>query len=312
MPEPRIATLTLNPAVDFACEAEKVEPTHKLRTTNERLDPGGGGINVARVVLALGGRALALFLAGGPTGQVLQDLLRESGVPHRAVPIRERTRISQTVLDRSSKQEYRFVAEGPRIREAEWRGLLDLLDGVDADWIVGSGSLPPGVPEDFYARVAQAAAKRGRHFVLDSSGAALRASLGQGVTLLKPSLSEFQSLVGRELPDPAEQEQAAVELVRSGATRLLALTLGGDGAVLATAEGAIRLPALPVEVRGTVGAGDSFVAGMTLALARGESPEEAFAWGVATGAAAVSRVGTAHPERTAVEALRRRIELPRR
>ncbi|MFC0408047.1 1-phosphofructokinase family hexose kinase [Roseomonas elaeocarpi] len=307
---PRIVTLTLNPAVDLACEAEVIRPTHKIRTTGERHDPGGGGINVSRVVAGFGGETEAIVLAGGPTGQLLEALLDEGGIPRTSIPIAGMTRISQTVLERSTGREYRFVPEGPGLAEAEWRQVLARLETVEGDWIVASGSLPSGVPQDFYAQTARIARRRGQRFALDTSGAALKAALDGDVTLIKPSLSELQSLVGRELPDPADQDRALLQLVRDGAAEIIALTLGADGAVLATNSGVLRLPALKVEVRGAVGAGDSFLAAMVLALANGRSVEDAFAWGIAAGAAAVSRSGTAHPERADVEVLRRQIGTP--
>ncbi len=300
---PRILTLTLNPAVDVFCEAERVNPVSKVRTFNERRDPGGGGINVARVVSELGGDALAVVLSGGVTGQLLNKLLDRFGVHRHSIVTERGTRVSQTVYDRSTGEEYRFVPEGPTVAEYEWRAALMALETLDGDWVVASGSLPRGVPEDFYVRAADVAARRGQHFVLDTSGAALRAALGHRLALIKPSLNELQRLVGRALPEPAAQEDAAAELVRSGAAAMVALTLGEDGAVLATAEGTWRLPALDVVARGSVGAGDSFLAGMTLSLARSEPPRTAFAWGMATGAAAVSAEGTARPVRAEVESL---------
>ncbi|WP_160000106.1 1-phosphofructokinase family hexose kinase [Roseomonas sp. 18066] len=308
---PRITTLTLNPTIDLACQAEKVHPVRKIRTTDERQDPGGGGVNVARVVQELGGDTEALILAGGVTGHFLVELLQEIGLPHRAIPIAGRTRISQTVLDRSIGEEFRFVPEGPEVTEAEWRAALDALDHLPAgDWLVASGSLPRGVPEDFYARVAAIARARGLHLVLDSSGPALRAGIGQGVALIKPSQGEFESLAGRSLREPGALEAAAAEAVRQGAAKLIAVTLGHEGALLASDQGVLRLPALPVIVRGAVGAGDSFVAAMTLALSRGAAPADAFAWGMAAGAAAVSNPGTAHPTRAEVEGLRQQLQLP--
>ena len=306
-----ILTLTLNPTIDVAAEAERVQPVRKVRTRGETFDPGGGGVNVARVLRELGGETLAVILAGGVSGRFLEELLDEGGVPRRSVPIAGRTRISHTVRDLSTGQEYRFVPEGPAIAAAEWQAALEVLEEERADWIVASGSLPRGVPADFYARAARIAARRGRRFVLDTSGPALPAALGHGVALVKPSRGEFEALVGRPLPTPEAQAEAAAALVRSGAAGLVAVTLGHEGALLAGPDGLLlRLPALEVPAVGAVGAGDSFLAAMVLALARGEGPREAFAWGLAAGAAAVMRPGTAHPRREDVEALRRRIALP--
>ncbi|KAA2211394.1 1-phosphofructokinase family hexose kinase [Teichococcus oryzae] len=308
---PRITTLTLNPTIDLASEAETVHPVRKIRTRAERQDPGGGGVNVARVVRELGGDTLAVILAGGVTGRFLEQLLDEAGVPRHTVPIQGRTRISQTVLERSTGLEYRFVAEGPEVSASEWGAALEAVRHLEDGWLVASGSLPLGVPADFYARLAAQVTARGVRVVLDTSGDALRLALEQGgLEMVKPSLGEFEKALGRKLPDHAAQEAAAMEVVRSGKVRLLAVTLGSEGALLARAEGPLRLPALPVEVRGAVGAGDSFVAAMTMALADGRSPDDAFAWGVAAGAAAVSQAGTAHPAREDVAKLRGKVAIP--
>jgi 6-phosphofructokinase 2 len=302
MAPPHLVTLTLNPALDIAGTAQRVRPTHKIRTSGEHIDPGGGGINVARVAHELGGEVEAILLGGGATGQLVGELLSEAGVAHRIVPIGGRTRISLTVLEQESGLEYRFVPEGPELREAEWRTALDLLETVACDWLVASGSLPRGVPVDIYARIARIAARRGQRFVLDTSGPALPAALGAGIDLLKPSLGELEAALGRRLRDGAAQEEAVRTLVRQGAARMVALTLGRDGAMLAVGDDVLRLRPPEVEVQSAVGAGDSFLAATTLALARGEAPAQALAWGIAAGTAAIGGIGTARLTRADVEA----------
>lgn len=300
---PRIVTLTLNPAIDMASTAPLVRPTHKIRTFDEHVDPGGGGVNVSRVVHALGGETLALVLAGGVTGHFLAELLDDAGVPHRCLPIAGRTRVSTMVYDQANALEYRFVPQGPVIAATEWPSMLTALQETEAAWVVASGSLPPGVPEDFYARVARICAARGQRFVLDSSGAPLKAALGCGIALVKPSLNELEHLVGREVRDPSAQDAQALAMVRGGAADMVAVTLGADGALLAAADGAHRRAALAGVVRSTVGAGDAFLAAMTLALARGRTAEQALVWGIAAARVAVSGVGTARLTRAAVLAL---------
>ncbi len=303
-PPTLIVTVTMNPTIDVASQAQSVRPTHKLRTFAERQDPGGGGVNVASVIHALGGSARALIMAGGATGRSLEELLDEAGIVHETVPVAGRTRTSHTVTDASTGHEYRFIAQGPTVSEPEWQAMLARAAQTRADWLIASGSLPAGVPEDFYARLAAIARAQGGRFVLDTSGPALRAGLAAGVDLLKSSLTELESVAGRRLADDAAQEQAALDIVRGQRARLVALTLGERGAVLASEQGILRLPALDVVVNGTVGAGDSFLAGMVMALSEGRSATDAFAWGVATGAASVTVPGTAHPDRATVERLR--------
>lgn len=289
----RIVTLTLNPAVDLGSIATKVEPTRKIRTRGEHLDAGGGGINVARVVHTLGGETLALVLVGGPTGALIEELLREAGVPHQALPMAGRTRISLNIHEESTGQEYRFVPEGPLVAEAEWQAALVALETIQGGWLVASGSLPRGVPTDLYARIGDLARRRGFHYVLDSSGVALKAALGHGIALMKPSLGELRELVGHDLPTRVEQEREAMALVRAGGADRIAVSLGPDGAFLATAEGIIHMPAIEGPVLSAVGAGDAFLAGMVLSLSRGESDRDALAWGIAVAATAVASLGTA-------------------
>ena len=297
----RVATLTLNPAIDGACEADRVFPIHKIRTHGERYDPGGGGINVARVLARLGEAVEVIYCAGGATGALLDELLCQSGLDRHRILIHDHTRQSLAVFERSTGQEFRFVPEGPLLSEAEWRAAFDHCLTLDCGWLVASGSLPRGVPEDFYARLAAelAATGRGTRLVIDSSGPALAAAIDcGGLWLVKPSLGEFEALVGARLPDPQAVGAAALELVRAGKAAHVVVSMGHLGAVLAHAGGVEVRPALDVPVMSATGAGDSFVAGMVHGFLRGEDAAGAFRWGVAAGSAAVLNPGTdlAHPD----------------
>ena len=275
-----VRTLTLNPSIDVSSDAERVEPTRKVRTCNERIDPGGGGINVARVLHRFGTSVEAVFLAGGATGGSLAELLKRAGLARRCVPIADDTRTSLTIHEHSTGLEYRFVPEGPTITRAELEACCEAVTAADCDYFVASGSLPPGVPDDFYATVGERARERGGRFVLDTSDAELRAALKTGgIYLVKAS--------GEEL-DPSGAE----DIVRSRRAELVALTLGRDGAELITGGGRFALPAVQTEVASTVGAGDSFLAGMTYGLVTRLEPIAAFRVAVAAGAAATLSPGT--------------------
>jgi 6-phosphofructokinase 2 len=301
-----IVTLTLNPAIDIACATAEVVPQHKLRTHGDRMDPGGGGVNVARVLHELGAPTHAVVLCGGALGEVLGALIAAEGVACTSVPIAGSTRISMTVHDEKTGHEYRFVGEGPVVGDAEVEAALAAVSGLDSDWLVVSGSLPRGMDPAQLTALVRGAHEAGRRVVVDSSGPALRAALGPGLALIKPSLREFEELVGHPLPDEAAQDQAALRLVREGAAERVAVSLSAAGALLATRAGVVRRPAIPVRAVGTVGAGDSFLAAMVLALSRGEPPDGALAWGLAAGAAAVMATGTARPRRETIEELRAR------
>lgn len=294
----RIATLTLNPAIDLSSDAEKVVHTRKVRTTNERIEPGGGGINVARVLDRLGADVTALFLGGGVTGRVLDDLLVRGGIERRMIEIADDTRLSLTVVETSTGNEYRFVPEGPEVTESEATQALAIAGSAKCDYLVASGSLPRGVPPDFYASVCSAAARSGARFVLDTSGDPLRAALDAGgIFLVKPSRGEFERLIGRELTDEAIIREAE-RLVGEGKAENIAVTLGRDGAILVNRDGARVSPAVPVKACSAVGAGDSFLAGMVYGFATGRDAEVAFRVGLAAGAAAVLSCGSdlAKPE----------------
>ena len=287
-----IVTLTLNPSIDAACQVDVVHPIRKIRTSDERFDPGGGGINVARVIRELGGETLAVYLAGGITGTALTEMVAAIGLPQKRIPIAGTTRISNVVYERSSGNEYRFVPSGPRISQDELDTCLATVQGLDAEYVVLSGSVPPGVSPDFYVDVAEVVARSGGRLVLDTSGDALRRTLDRGVYLVKPNLRELEGLVGRQLRSLRDQEAAARALVAEKKASIVTVSLGDDGALLASAGGCRRLRGPKCATKSAVGAGDSFVGGMTLGLAQGRPPEDAFALAVAAGTAAVLTMGT--------------------
>ena len=298
-----IVTLTLNPAVDVSCETDKVKPISKVRTGRVRYDPGGGGINVARVISELGGQAFVVYLAGGSPGDLLDELVRKCGLPFHRVMIAEETRVSQNIFERFSGQEFRFVPEGPVVREPELQATLAFLDMLDFDYLVASGSLPRGVPDPFYRTVAELVHRKGARFVVDTSGSPLRSVLGHGVHLAKPSVSELGAVLGSTPRGLDELEQGARRLVDEGAAEMLAVSLGEEGAVFATRNGVTRMRPPAVEPRSAVGAGDSFVGAMVAALAQGRPSDEAFALGMAAGAATVLTPGTELCRRVDVERL---------
>ncbi len=290
---PKILTLSLNPTIDVSSEAEIVRPTHKTRTENEVFEPGGGGINVARVVRELGADTEAVCLAGGASGVLLDELLAQVGLPRRMIAISGNTRIALMVFERSTGLEYRFIPSGPRIGAHEIESCLSELREAPFDCLVASGSVPAGCDPDILARVGAIALERGVPFVLDSSGAGLTETIGRvPIRLVKPSLNEFQAYIGRTLAGAEEVGAAARQLAAQGKADIIAVTLGMDGSVVATRERAIRVVAPKVETRSAVGAGDSFVAGMTVALLEGRSMEDAALLGTAAGAAAALNPGT--------------------
>jgi 6-phosphofructokinase 2 len=298
---PRILTLTLNPALDVATAIDRVEPVHKMRCGAPSQHAGGGGINVARVLHRLGAEVLAIYPAGGAVGAALTALLQGEGVPTRVLPIAGETRESFSVHEASTGQDWRFVLPGPTLSPSESQACHEAVlaawgepssGGGDA-WVVASGGLPPGVGTAFYADLVRALRALGAHVVIDTQGPALAEALSAGVDVVKPSLRELRQHTGHALVDEASQVSAARALIDGGQARIVAVSLGEQGAMLVTEAGAWRAHALRVPVASTIGAGDSFVAGLVWGLAQGQAPEQAFALALATSAAALLSPGTA-------------------
>jgi 6-phosphofructokinase 2 len=308
-----VSTLTMNPAVDLSTETQRVEPVHKLRCQAAKRDPGGGGINVARVLQRFGTPCSALYPSGGRTGALLHDLLVAEGIDSLPVGIVAETRENVTVTESTTGYQYRFVLPGPALRPEEWRACLARLSALKADdFLVASGSLPPGLPPDFYREVVRLAAGRGVRTIIDSSGSALAGALEEGVFLVKPNLRELSELVGRQLIEQEDWETAAAELVDAGAAEVVALSLGDRGAFLASRTLRLHAPGVPIQPVSAVGAGDSFVAGMVSRLAVGADLRSAFAYAVAAGTAALLTPGTELCRPEDVERLYRDVRLQER
>jgi len=284
-----IVTLTINPDLDRNTRVERVNPHEKLRCQAPEREPGGGGINVSRAIQRLGGESLAIYPCGGPIGEVFKTLLDEEGVEQQPIGIADTTRENVTVFEESANQHYIFIMPGPELREAEWQGVLDALERLDPtpDYVVASGSCPPGVPEDFYRRVAELSQSQGSRLIVDTSGEPLSLAAEAGVYLLKPNMRELGQLAGQEIESEEHQIEAAKGLLESGQAEVVVVSMGAGGALLVTDELGEHLRTPTVPIRSRLGAGDSMVAGIVLGLARGERVLEATRFGIAAGASAV-------------------------
>lgn len=306
-----IVTLCMNPALDITTSTDVVRPTDKLRCAAARYDPGGGGINVAHVAEVLGIRSTAVFPAGGPAGELVHNLLVAEGLAIQRIRIGGSTRESFTVNELTSQRQYRFVLPGPQLTIAEQTDCLLHLRhaAANARIVVASGSLPPGVPQDFYQQVAQVCAELGTTFLLDSSGGGLT-HVKSGVFLVKPSIRELREDVGAELATEAEQVAAARGLVSRGVARNVLVSLGSQGALLVGTDGAWRFAAVDVPPGSGVGAGDAMLAGVAVGIARDWPLTEAVRLGIAAGAAMLLTPGTAPCTREDTERLLRQTEKP--
>lgn len=290
-----ILTLTLNPALDMASSVPQLLADVKLRCSEPKLDPGGGGLNVSRAIAALGGESLALVALGGLTGDRLAGLIRADGVPFLALTAPGETRQSLTVTDRATGHQYRFMMPGPVWGPADQARVFQLLRASvrPGGYGVISGSQPPGVPPDFPGHLA--AAMQGVQVVLDTSGAALAEAVARpipGLDILRMDAAEAEELAGRSLASRTDTADFAQSLVRKGVSRRVVVARGADGNVLAEAYRRLFASAAKVPVVSTVGAGDSFVAGLVMMLARGARAPEALAFAGAAASAAVTTDAT--------------------
>jgi 6-phosphofructokinase 2 len=308
---PDIVTLTINPAIDIFVNVGRVEPTRKLRCSAPKRDPGGGGINVARVAHRLGASVAAIYPTGGAIGKLLHRLVEREGIESLVTPSHVETRENFTAYEESTGEQYRFVLPGSTLHRAEWEAVLDKLTSLPESpkFVVASGSVPPGVPEDFFARVARQARHLGAQCLIDTSGPALKTALMEGVTLIKPNLVELTDLVGNPLDTDDARVAACRKLAASGQVKAVALTLGEQGALLVTTDRVFRAQPLAIEPVSTVGAGDSFLGGMVAALAAGQSLKDAFRVAVAAGSAAVLSPGTELCREENVQRLLRQIKV---
>ena len=296
MSQQPILTITLNPALDLSTGADTVEPELKLRCDKPEVDPGGGGINVSRAIKVMGGASTALVALGGATGTRIADLLREGGLEVLRLTAPGETRQSLAVTDRSSGQQYRFVMPGPEWHNTHVAAAMGAIAEAAraGGWVVLSGSNPPGVPAGFGQMLAVRLKDSGARLVIDTSGEALQAIAGSStpVDVLRMDSFEAEDLAGRALPLRSDSAAFAAGLVRDGAARQVIVARGRDGSVIAGPEGAFHAEAADVPVISKVGAGDSFVAGFTLATARGWAVDEALALGAAGASAAVMTPAT--------------------
>lgn len=290
-----ILTLTMNPAVDVSSTVDTLEPYQKLRCSGVEHHPGGGGINVARLVKRLGTPVIAIFPSGGPMGSVLTRLLIAEGVDHISVPIAGDTREDFSVSEATTGKQFRFILPGPCLTPSEIDACLGTIRErlAPSSLLVASGSLPPSAPSDFYAKLTDLVEKCSAHLILDSSGGALREAVNRGgLFLIKPSLSELAELVGYPVADRGACIRIARDLVQSRRVEFVCVSLGSEGALLVGRDCVLFAPAPLVDVKTTIGAGDCLLAGLVWAFANHQSPQEALQLGVASGTASLLASGT--------------------
>lgn len=302
----RVLTITMNPAIDVNTEAGEVHTNQKVRCEKPDYDPGGGGINVARVLQRLGVSVDAYYLAGGVTGNFLEYLLEEENVSGERMEIAEMTRENTSIIDRKTGEQYRFVLPGPTIRKEEWHhALAQIKEKISQyDIIVGSGSLPPGVPVDFYSQVGELVLDKGKMYVLDTSGDFLIEGVKNGASFIKPNQEEFMSL--KKKTDSTSNDELIQKLFNHRVKNIIH-TLGKDGTILINKDGAKRFQPPEIEVNSSIGAGDSFVGGLVAGLMNGMEAENAVCFGISAAASTLKSSGTDLCELSDVQAIHSRL-----
>lgn len=307
-----IYTVTLNPALDKTVHIPNFTLDAVNRITELRRDAGGKGINVSKVIAKLGGTSEAVAILSGDTGSWIAGALKQAGIRVKAFPANGETRTNLKVIDPEQGTHTDINEPGPEVTDAMLAEMLDVLaeEVCEGDYVVLSGSLPAGVDRRTYGAWTRTLRHAGAHVYLDADGDALEGGLKGKPFFTKPNNHELSALVGRELTTVEEIAAAAHELVEKGVERVV-VSMGGEGALLATAGETCHASSVKVPVGSTVGAGDSVVAAFVYADAQGLGVEDTLRLAMATGAANVMESGTQAAERSVIDGLIDRVEVTR-
>jgi 6-phosphofructokinase 2 len=305
-----IATVTLNPSLDKTVTVESLVMDESNRWTSLRRDPGGKGINVSRVIHRLGGDTIAFGFIGGFDGEIVKRLLKQQEVPFDFTPIKEPIRSNFIITNLETRRQTRIDAPGPVVTEGELNKLISKIDNMkpQPEFLVFAGSVPPGVPKDIYRHFIEKANQQNIKTVLDSASTWLSEGIKARPTLIKPNVHEAEELLGIKLEDEAAIINAVVALAKQG-IEVVAISRGKEGLIVASQGKMLKVMAPSVEVKSTVGAGDSTVAAMVLRLSQKASIEEAARWAVAAGTAATLAHGTELCNKDDVERLLPEVEV---
>ncbi len=289
----RIVTLTFSPCIDKSTTVEFLAPDIKMNCTSVTLEPGGGGINVARALSKLGAKAKAMYISGGCNGKEFEKLMEQENIPSIVIAGVHETRENIIIVDESNGKQYRFGMPMNTLVEKEYiQFLIELKAMDDLSYIIVSGSVPPGVSLTIFAEIAAFAHEVNARLIVDTKGDALKQAVDAGVFLIKPNLGELSALVGKKEIDVDEIKDIARSLIKSGKCEVVVVSMGAEGALLVTSTIVKQIIPPTVERKSTVGAGDSMVAGMVYALHDGSELPQAVQYGVACGTAATLNPGT--------------------
>ena len=291
-----IYTVTLNPALDKEYKVPQIVFDDIMRMDSMRIDFGGKGFNVSRMLKSLGAENVALGFIGGHTGDVITAGLESLGIMVDLSHIQGETRTNISIVDQAEHHYVKLNESGPAVSAAEVDALLRKIDSlVKADdfWVL-AGSLPTGVPDDIYARMIHKINQADAYAVLDTSGLPLQIGVAQMPFLIKPNVHELSALLDVAVQEARALPALAAELHAQGIPIVL-VSLGDKGAFLSDAQGCWAGQTPKIAAQNPIGAGDAMVAGMVWRLAEGDAPQAALPWAMACGTAAASLPGTGMP-----------------
>jgi 6-phosphofructokinase 2 len=290
----KVVTLTINPALDKSAKVSEMTPFDKLECYDITYHPGGGGINISRVLHRLAIESQCLFPFGGKTGEHLVELLQEQDVNVIATTISNLTRENFAIFNTETKLQYRFGMPTSPFLEKELSPLESLINQEvsDGDIFVISGSLPKGLPTDYYSKVIKNLTAKDVKVIVDTSGSVFNEVLKNQLFLIKPNQKELARLAGKESLNKEEQETFAMKMVKENVAKYVVVSLGKNGAFMAHKNGIEYVKAPTISVKSTIGAGDSMVAGLIYGIVKNETPKNMLRWGVACGVSATLSEGS--------------------
>ena len=300
----KIITITFAPSIDKSATVPELISDKKMRCSIANAEPGGGGVNVARVINRLGGDVTAIFPSGGYTGTFFNHLLENESVPFISIQTKNETKENFVILDELSNKEYRFGMPSNEIFGNEWRDLIKVIENQkNVDFIIASGSLPAGIPDDIYTQLSRIATITNAKFIVDTSGKSLQNAIKENVFLIKPNLEELGILLNKKNLKIENVDVEARKLINEKQCEIIVVSLGENGAMLVTKDETINIKPPKVQVKSTVGAGDSMLAGIVFGLLNKMALKECLQYGIACGTATTLNVGSALCEEKDVQKL---------
>ena len=307
-----IYTLTLNPAIDRELIVPAMEFNSVIRASKSRVDFGGKGFNVSRLLKGLGAESTAVGFLGGKAGEILQDGLKSLGIGVKFVWVPGETRTNVSIVTQSGGHYIKVNEKGPLVDFDKQQELLNNIDALaqPGDWWVLAGSLPPGVADDFYAKIVKILNQHGAMTLLDTSGESLRLGCLEKPYLVKPNAEEAHTLTNLAVDSPDEIALVAAKIRRLGVQNVI-ISMGKAGSLLQSPEGTWLIHSPKIKEKNPIGAGDSMVGGLVWAITTGHTLEESLSWGVASGAATASLNGTEVGSKKLIESLLAQVQYER-